>query len=134
MLERIGVKMPSEMKYCKFCGEQIHMDAVICPHCCRQVEEIRTTLSSEQQSPNIIINNANSNSNVSSVDAGYGLKPKDKWISFLLCLFLGVIGAHKFYEGKIGFGILYLLTLGLFGVGVIIDLILILLKPNPYYV
>jgi TM2 domain-containing membrane protein YozV len=49
-------------------------------------------------------------------------------------LFLGWFGVHKFYEGKILFGILYLLTFGLFGVGVVIDLILIILKPNPYYV
>ena len=52
----------------------------------------------------------------------------------LLCLFLGIFGGHKFYEGKIGVGILYLLTAGLFGVGVLVDLIILLFKPNPYYV
>lgn len=65
-------------------------------------------------------------------------KPKgkecNKWISFLLCLFLGGLGAHKFYEGKLGMGILYLFTLGLFGIGSLIDLIMILFSPNPYYV
>ena len=52
----------------------------------------------------------------------------------MLCLFLGIFGGHKFYEGKIGAGILYLLTAGLFGVGVLVDLIILLFKPNPYYV
>ena len=56
------------------------------------------------------------------------------WIAFLLCLLLGYIGAHKFYEGKIIFGIIYILTLGFWGIGILIDLVLILLKPNPYYV
>ena len=53
---------------------------------------------------------------------------------FFLCLFLGYFGAHKFYEGRIGMGILYLLTIGLFGIGWIVDIILILMKPNPYFV
>ena len=52
----------------------------------------------------------------------------------MLCLFLGGVGAHKFYEGKVGMGILYILTIGLFGIGVVVDLIAILFKPNPYYV
>ena len=54
--------------------------------------------------------------------------------AFFLCLFLGYFGAHKFYEGRIGMGILYLLTIGLFGIGWIVDIILILMKPNPYFV
>ena len=40
----------------------------------------------------------------------------------------------KFYEGKIGMGILYLFTCGLFGIGTLIDFIVLLFKPNPYYV
>ena len=58
---------------------------------------------------------------------------KSKWISFFLCLFVGVFGAHKFYEGRILLGILYLFTGGLFGVGVVVDLVILFFKPNPYY-
>lgn len=60
-------------------------------------------------------------------------KPKDKWLALLLCIFLGIFGGHKFYEGKIFMGVLYIFTGGLFGIGVFVDFILILLKPNPYY-
>lgn len=58
--------------------------------------------------------------------------PKSKWIAFFLCLFLGFLGAHKFYEGRVLWGILYLVTTGFFFVGIIVDLIAILTKPNPY--
>ncbi len=58
---------------------------------------------------------------------------KSKWVAFFLCLFLGVLGIHKFYEGRVLLGVLYLCTVGLFGVGVIIDLIVLFFKPNPYY-
>lgn len=58
---------------------------------------------------------------------------KSKWVSFFLCLFLGYIGAHKFYEGRILLGIVYLCTGGLFGIGLVVDLIVLLFKPNPYY-
>ena len=58
---------------------------------------------------------------------------KSKWVSFFLCLFLGVFGAHKFYEGRVLLGILYICTGGLFGIGIIIDLVILFFKPNPYY-
>ena len=61
-------------------------------------------------------------------------RQRNKWVAFFLCLFLGFIGAHKFYEGKSGQGVLYLLTLGVFGIGWILDTIILLFKPNPYYV
>ena len=58
---------------------------------------------------------------------------KSKWVSFFLCLFFGIFGIHKFYEGRVLLGIVYLFTGGLLGIGVIIDLIVLLFKPNPYF-
>jgi len=57
---------------------------------------------------------------------------KNKWVAFWLCFFFGILGIHKFYEGRVLLGILYIFTGGLFGIGVIIDLIILLFKPNPY--
>ena len=59
---------------------------------------------------------------------------KNKWVSWILCLFLGFLGVHKFYEGKTGEGFLYLFTIGLCGVGWIVDIFVLLFKPNPYMV
>ena len=122
-------------KFCKFCGTKIAEDAVICTACGRQVEELKGAHET-QATPNIIINNANTNSNVNNNvnNNGRGGRPKNKWVALLLCLLLGFFGAHKFYEGKVGMGILYIFTGGLFFIGVIIDFIAILAKPNPYYV
>ena len=128
-------------KFCKFCGAKIPVDAVLCTSCGRQVEELKQT----QQTPNIVINNSNSsvntnsntNNNTNAVGTGAVIrvgKAKNKWVALILCLCLGGLGAHKFYEGKIGMGILYLCTGGLMLIGVIIDFIVLLSKPNPYYV
>ena len=51
-------------------------------------------------------------------------------VELLLCLFLGTLGAHKFYRKKIGMGILYLFTLGLFGIGVIVDFVKIIITMS----
>lgn len=51
---------------------------------------------------------------------------KNRWVAALLCFLLGSLGAHRFYAGKIGTGILWLLTCGIFGVGWFVDLIMIL--------
>lgn len=119
-------------KFCKYCGGKIPEAAVICTLCGCQVEEFRSA-----QQPNVVIHNNNNNVNTNTntnVVPGYGLHAKNKWTAFFLCLFLGYFGAHKFYEGRIGAGILYLFTGGLFGFGWIIDCIALLLKPNPYFV
>ena len=112
-------------KFCKYCGETIPDDAVICTKCGRQVE----TPAQQMQMPNIVINN---NTRVT----GYRTRRvrKNKWVAVALCLFTGIFGGHKFYEGKTGMGVLYLCTAGLCMIGVIVDLITLLLKPNPYYV
>ena len=121
-------------KFCKHCGGKIPEDAVLCTLCGRQVEEVR----SQSQQPSIVINNDNNNINANANINNNGVvgcgRAKNKWVALLLCLFLGFVGAHKFYEGKAGIGILYIFTCGLLLIGVIIDFIAILAKPNPYYV
>lgn len=52
--------------------------------------------------------------------------PKSKTTALLLCFLLGTIGAHRFYVGKVGSGIVWLFTFGCFGFGVLIDFIKLL--------
>lgn len=47
-------------------------------------------------------------------------------IAFLLCLFFGYLGFHRFYTGSIFLGLLYLLTGGILGIGWILDLLWLL--------
>lgn len=127
------VQEPVRTKFCKHCGAKIPEAAVICTACGCQVEEIKKA----ETQPNIVINNSNTNSNVNNnVNAAvvFGKKAKNKWVAVLLCFFLGYLGIHRFYEGKIGTGILWLITGGLCGIGWLIDFIILLCKPNPYYV
>ena len=71
--------------------------------------------------------NSNYNNIVVNVVNGGGTTViKFKWVAFFLCFFLGAIGAHRFYVGKIGTGLLFLCTLGFGGLGILLDLIFIL--------
>ena len=117
-------------KYCKFCGTIIDADCVVCPSCGKQVEELKYASAPQ---PQVVINNSQS-TNRAPGPVAYYRKRCDKWAAFFLCFFLGIFGAHKFYEGKPGMGILYLFTVGLLGIGWFVDMIAILCKPNPYYV
>ena len=47
-------------------------------------------------------------------------------VDMLLCLFFGCLGVHRFYEGKIVSGVIYLLTGGICGIGAMIDFVIIL--------
>ena len=51
---------------------------------------------------------------------------KSKLVTFLLCFFFGGLGVHRFYLGKIGTGIVQLLTCGGCGIWALIDFIMIL--------
>ena len=99
--------------YCRNCGKEINPNSTYCPVC-----GVSTGASPQQtaaQQPVItVINNAP------------GYIHKKKWTAFWLCFFFGGLGVHRFYVGKTGTGIIWLLTLGLCGVGSLIDLIVIL--------
>lgn len=150
------------MKYCTNCGAEIGEDFSFCPECgANQTDRINCqeektkackncgaimpedmfyclecgapfTSDSDMTHKDVYINHTeNAYRPVSNMNSGIW---KNKWVSFFLCLFLGGLGIHRFYEGKVFTGLLYLFTLGLFGIGWFVDLIRILLKPNPYRV
>ena len=124
-------------KFCKHCAEKIDIECIICPKCGKQVEELKTNAGEQ---PKIEVNvsqnqsSQNINTNTNTIHAGMLKAPKNKWVALALCFFIGFLGGHKFYEGKTGTGILYIFTVGLFGIGILIDFIVLLCKPNPYYV
>lgn len=98
-------------KFCPNCGHEVGENAVVCVGCGCSLEK-------QQGTTNVTVNNV--------VNGVGGVSPKSRLVAFLLCTFLGGIGVHRFYAGKVGTGILWLFTLGCFGIGVLVDWIVIL--------
>ena len=57
---------------------------------------------------------------------GNPISPKSRLAAALLAWFLGIFGIHRFYVGKVGTGILMIVTLGGLGIWALIDFIVIL--------
>lgn len=121
-----------ETKFCQHCGETIDKDCVICPKCGKQVKELKNS----KDDKNIIINNNNTASSSASASAsaatgGFGnfISPKSRLVTLLLCIFLGWLGIHRFYVGKVVSGIIMVLLMftGIGEVWLFIDFIVILL-------
>jgi hypothetical protein len=86
------------MLYCTKCGLIVHETARACPQCGAP------PFTSQWRG---------------------GVSPKSPMVALLLCVFLGGLGIHRFYFGKTGSGIVWPFTLGAFGIGASIDLIVI---------
>lgn len=99
--------------FCSKCGSDLSPNMKFCSVCGQPVSLNSNCYDNTQYTAN-------------NIYTDFSYPYRNKWIAFFLCLFLGCIGAHRFYVGKIGTGILWLLTAGLFGIGALIDLILIL--------
>lgn len=64
--------------------------------------------------------------NIKKFNGGIYMSDKNFVATLLLCFFLGGLGIHRFYVGKIGTGILMFITIGGFGIWTIVDLIMII--------
>ena len=90
------------MPFCPSCGAEVNEKAVVCVKC------------------GVAVNNSN-------IQVQTGPVSDKEWIvALLLAFFLGFLGAHRFYTGHIGIGVIQLLTLGGCGIWALIDLILII--------
>jgi RNA polymerase subunit RPABC4/transcription elongation factor Spt4 len=107
---RCGLRAGEKPKVCPHCGTRYHTNA--CPNCGYLPVQLRSTAGEERE--------------VRYVEVKPAVSGKSRLAALLLVLFLGVLGIHRFYVGKVGTGILYILTGGFFGIGLLIDLILIL--------
>jgi TM2 domain-containing membrane protein YozV len=91
--------------YCQKCGKEVSADATFCPSCGAPV---RTTAMGP------------------GYEAGKAVSHYSRLAALLLCLFLGGLGVHRFYVGKVGTGVAMIFTLGGLGIWVLIDLIMII--------
>ncbi len=86
--------------FCPRCGARLPAGVAHCPHCGAAVI-----------SPGAPTEN--------------GISPYNRLTALLLCVLVGALGIHRFYVGKIGTGVLWLCTAGVFGIGVLVDLVMI---------
>lgn len=114
---------------CPVCGAPVSVDAIACSYCKsivksdEEIRRIKAAEAAEERRQEALRRKAGITYEVE----------KSKWVTFFLCLFFGWFGAHKFYQGKIGMGIIYIFTVGLFMFGWFYDIVKSLFLPGPTY-
>ncbi len=112
-----GAACEREAKYCAYCGTPLDFSA-------RAEKQIHIHYHQEQRQPDAPVR-------VETVYVPTERKSdRSRGIALVLCFFFGFFGVHRFYLGKIGTGVLYLLSYGLFGFGWLVDLFSLLIG-NP---
>ncbi len=122
--------------YCIKCGAEIEDGVKFCPKCgAPQGAGSASSAGSTAQTNSTSAGSttyagsaaAKPRMNMYVDDNGQPVRVSEKsWLATLLLeIFLGGLGIHRFYVGKIGTGILWLITAGIFGIGWIVDLVMI---------
>lgn len=94
-------------KTCPQCGASVPVNATECKYCGETFAQYQQPVQQSAQQPvqNIYVNNQSATSD--GIDQSWPIK--SKIAAGILALLFGGIGVHKFYLGKIGTGIVYLL-------------------------
>jgi TM2 domain-containing membrane protein YozV len=99
--------------YCQKCGKEVPGEASFCPACGAPVRPVVQPAS-----------------RASAMSPGYttdkAVSPYSRLAALLLCFFLGWLGVHRFYVGKVGTGVAMIFTLGGLGIWTLIDFIMII--------
>jgi restriction system protein len=117
---------------CQHCGAETDSNKRRCEYCDAELPVSGNTIIQ-----NITINNnqttnnnqqppyGNYNPNFYNMPRAALKSPKSKGVAIVLCCcgFIGLGGLNRFYTGKTVSGVLYLLTMGLFLIGTIVDLV-----------